>query len=434
MAPKADGRRRARRIAALGGLPGAGFRAVSTTMLCALFAACGAAPAQRVASGAQRPAQPPTAARERVSDVAAPGIRGGDGAGRPVRLGFLALGSVETDGFSLPLLSPDGRFLAVQSGEPPDLATALARPGQRPPRASRITLYRLDERGILRLGETEPGLVLGRAADNAGFLIESPRPDGARWIGRIRWGAPRESNDYAPEWLVQDGRVNAFATLGPGGALAYSARDVRTANFDLVVRARGRTLRLDGAGLRSYIYPALDPDGARVLAFAVRDGIAELMETTMGDLALGTEAPRHRELSDRADDAVVAQMATPQGHLESFDRGAFLFFLPEIGSVVRLEAEGRLVPMRPGCLAWARLDETHGVSLADGQVRLDTPGAGASGWSDDVVVLPQVAVPRALPARNGAGSVLLFAPDRARARLTRVSQETVPRPSSDGRP
>ncbi|MBI1303634.1 MAG: hypothetical protein GC172_07580 [Phycisphaera sp.] len=376
---------------------------------------------------------------ERVSDVPAPGARGAGAAavaGLP-SLEFLQLGTVETDGFTLPVISPNGRFLAVQTGEPPDLATALARPGQRPPRASRIALYRLDERGIVRLGETGAGFVLGRAADDTGVLIESPRPDGARWIGRIRWGAPRGSEGYEPEWLVQDGRVNAFATLGPDDALAYATRDVRDRAFDIVVRTEGRTLRIGGDGLRSHVYPALGPDGALLHAFAVRDGVAELVVADLRELARAggstageSAAIRRIEISDRADDAVVAQMATPQGHLDSFVRGGegspdgggadFLFFHPELNSIVRVTREGEPAPLRIRCLAWARLDAGNAVALADGRVLLETDATTADP-ADAVVVLPQLAIPRSMRAPDGRPAVLLFTPERGKARLTRVT-------------
>jgi hypothetical protein len=371
---------------------------------------------------------------ERVSEVPPPGVRSA-GAGAVAALPsleFLQLGTVETDGFTLPVISPNGRFLAVQTGDPPDMATALARPGQRAPRASRIALYRLDERGIVRLGETASGLVLGRAADDAGVLIESPRPDGARWIGRIRWGAPRGSEGYEPEWLVQDGRVNAFATLGQSGALAYATRDVRERAFDVVVRAGGSTLRVGGDGFRSHLFPALSPDGTMLYAFAVRDGIAELVLADLAELAAAgasageSPAIRRIELSDRADDAVVAQMATPQGQFDSFEgMGAsagtgYLFFHPEVGSIVRATPEGSLVPLRIRCLAWARLDAQHAMALADGRVVLET-GFVAAEPSDAAVVLPQLAIPRSIRAPDGRPAMLLFAPERGKARLTRVT-------------
>jgi hypothetical protein len=386
------------------------------------------------AASAARRAVDQDARGERVSEVPPPGVRGA-GAGAVAALPsleFLQLGTVETDGFTLPVISPNGRFLAVQTGDPPDMATALARPGQRAPRASRIALYRLDERGIVRLGETASGLVLGRAADDAGVLIESPRPDGARWIGRIRWGTPRGSEGYEPEWLVQDGRVNAFATLGPSGALAYATRDVRERAFDVVVRTEGGTLRVGGDGFRSHLYPALSPDGTMLYAFAVRDGVAELVVADLAELAAvgasAGESPaiRRIELSDRADDAVVAQMATPQGQFDSFEgTGAsagsgYLFFHPEAGSIVRATPEGAPVPLRIRCLAWARLDAQHAMALADGRVVLETASMAAEP-GEAAVVLPQLAIPRSIRAPDGRPAMLLFAPERGKARLTRVT-------------
>ncbi len=407
-----------------------------TAALLALAPACAARAPQAEPSATPAADDRATVRGERVSDVPPPGARGSGGVAALPSLEFLQLGTVETDGYTLPVISPNGRYLAVQTGAPPDLATALARPGQRAPRASRIALYRLDARGIVRLGETGTGLVLGRAADDTGVLIESPRPDGARWIGRIRWGTPRGSEGYEPEWLVQDGRVNAFATLGPSGALAYATRDVRSRDFDVVVRQAGRTLRIGGDGLRSHLFPALSPDGARVHAFAVRDGVAEIVTADLGELArMGAAAAgdspaiRRTEISDRADDAVVAQMATPQGHLDSFDGEhagsgelgeGFLFFHPELGSIVRTTPGGSPLPLRVRCLAWARLDARNAMTLTDGRVLLETDAVGADP-RDAAVVLPQLAIPRSILAPDGRRAILLFAPERGKARLVRVT-------------
>lgn len=127
-------------------------------------------------------------------------------------------------------------------------------------------------------------------------------------------------------------------------------------------------------------------------------------------------------------------MATPQGHLESFDavRGgeaseaAFLFYLPDASSIVRTGPEGPLVPLRIRCLAWARLDERHAMLLADGRVLLDSAAAPTDA-ADPPVALPQLAIPRSITAPDGRPAILLFAPERGRtpeastARLTRVT-------------
>ena len=191
--------------------------------------------------------------------------------GSAVRFDLRPLGFVPSDGVTLPLLSPDGRHMAVQTGVAPDLATALARQGQRAPLASRIAMYRVEGRALVRLGETDGGLILGRSADNRGFLVESVRPDGTRWIGRIDWSS-RET-----EWLVQDGNVHAFAALGADGTLVHASRPLNGRQFDLVIRKDGQTRRLPGDGTRSYLLPCLSADGTRVLAFSLRDGILELV-------------------------------------------------------------------------------------------------------------------------------------------------------------
>ncbi|MGH7289907.1 MAG: hypothetical protein ACREJT_01760, partial [Myxococcota bacterium] len=67
--------------------------------------------------------------------------------------------------------------------------------------------------------------------DENGFLIESPQPDGSRWIGKVAWTTGEIT------WLIQDEFVNAFASLGPGGRLAWSRRAVDGDNFELVIRA-----------------------------------------------------------------------------------------------------------------------------------------------------------------------------------------------------
>jgi len=234
-------------------------------VLSGLAAATAALLVSACATAPQRAATPPTPIQP-PSLVPVSGSISGSAAS----IDFRPFGAIPTDGITLPVLSPNGRYMAVQTGAAPDLATALARPGQRPPLASRIALYRIDPRGLVRLGETDGGLVLGRNADDRGVLVEGPQTDGTRWIGRLDW------NNLEPEWLVQDGNVNAFAALGADGMLAYSARPVTSTLFDLVVRKGDSVRRLDGDGTRSYLFPALSADAATVFALVLRDGILEL--------------------------------------------------------------------------------------------------------------------------------------------------------------
>ena len=178
-------------------------------------------------------------------------------AGEPYA-GLRVLGSVPYDDRTLPLVSPDGRYVATQVGGPPSWETLLAQPNAPGAAASSIEIYRCDahsEVAVLQ-ARSEPGLLLGRAADETGLLVESPQEDGSRRIGRLDWvgGTVR--------WLVSDGQVNAFACLGPQARLAWSRRRTEAPNFDLVVRGGEDEWTLEAQG-GDWLMPAWSehPDG-----------------------------------------------------------------------------------------------------------------------------------------------------------------------------
>ena len=392
--------------------------------IAAAMAGCATSPGGPARGAPSSSAERPPA-RERVSDAPVPGRAIAtplvDAA---VRLDVRQLGVVATDGFTLPLLSPSGTFMAVQTGTPPDTATALARPGQREPRASRIALYKLGPGGITRLGETDGGLILGRSADERGFLVESPRPDGARWIGRIRWGTEGSTDGYEPEWLVQDGAVNAFAALGPNGELAYSRREISERFFDLVVRRADSTVRLGADGLRSLTFPSFNADGSRVYTLLLRDGILELGSTDPASDESMSQGLVRLFVSDRADDSVAAQMATPQATRDGTDGRDLVFFHPTLGTIARWnDADGlRALPGR--VLAVAKVDERRDAVLDGSRVRMRVRATGtetqASSDARSVEILDRIAVPRALGMVEGSPGLLLIAPEASGVRLSLV--------------
>lgn len=157
-----------------------------------------------------------------------------------VRTVLLPLGTIPYDEFSLPIVSPDGRFMATQTGAPPTWAMVLAQPDATAPEVTRVEIWQTDLRADLPAGQqrqptlaaiVDQPVLLGRSCDENGFLIESPQPDGSRWIGEVTWSTGEIT------WLIQDEFVNAFASLGPGGRLAWSRRAVDGDNFELVIRA-----------------------------------------------------------------------------------------------------------------------------------------------------------------------------------------------------
>lgn len=372
-------------------LRSAGAGALLLAAIAGAFAACTSTPTPK----------PPPPLPERTP-IAAP-VRGS-----AVAVDLRPMGFVPTDGVTLPLLSPSGRFMAAQTGVAPDLATALARRGQRPPLASRIAIYRIDPRGLVRLGETDGGLILGRAADDRGFLVESVRPDGARWIGRVDWGT-RET-----EWLVQDAKVNAFATLGPGGLLAYSARAIADRNFDLVVRGgEGEPRTLAGEGVRSFILPCFSEDGSRLLCMALRDGILELAAADPASSESLSQSLSRFFLTDRGGDELALFMASAQGVRDGVDGRSWLLFHKPAGSLVRwTDGEGlRVIP--GSVLASGRIDAGREAVLSGTTVRVRPRGADDADAAAEpgTVVLDQLGVPRALGMVEDKPAFLIFAPE-----------------------
>ncbi|GJQ30887.1 MAG: hypothetical protein HBSAPP03_27710 [Phycisphaerae bacterium] len=216
----------------------------------------------------------PDSTRPATADRAAPTLPSGPVA-RPaatvsssaaIRLTLFPLGNVLYDGQTLPLASPDGKFLAVQSGEAPAWPTILAEDGQEP--STRTTLRVFDVSGanarlVSSVELSAWGLMLGRAADTDGFLVESPQRDGARWIGKVGWHSGKV------EWIVQDAAVNAHAILVPGGGVAWTRRPIGGKQAALIFqRESGQPPSVRDAGEGSYWYPMVS--GEPGVLFALR--------------------------------------------------------------------------------------------------------------------------------------------------------------------
>jgi|GEM_PF-2768972 len=370
-------------------------RAAGAVLSTLLLTGCATTPGKTVE-------QPPKVQNPSLQPVS------GSISGSAASIDFRPFGAIPTDGITLPVLSPNGRYMAVQTGAAPDLATALARPGQRPPLASRIALYRIDPRGLVRLGETDGGLVLGRNADDRGVLVEGPQTDGTRWIGRIDW------NNLEPEWLVQDGNVNAFAALGGEGMLAYSARPVTSALFDLVVRKGDSVRRLDGDGTRSYMFPVLSADAESVFALVLRDGILELGSADPTSAETLKQSLARVFVTDRGSDELAMFMTTAQGVRDGIEGKDWILYHRSANSLARWNSADGLRIIPGNTMARARLDATREAVLSGGKVRLrSTEGSIDPG----TVVLEQLGVPRAIGTVEDRPAFLIFTPEPAGVRI-----------------
>jgi hypothetical protein len=298
-----------------------------------------------------------------------------------VRTVLLDLGTIPYDGQVLPLVSPDGRFVATQTGAAPTWPTLIAAPGAEVPHATQIRAYALpDPEAAVQPGvapaatpitwsEPRTGLLLGRSADTTGFLVESPQPDGARWIGRISWVSGQL------DWLVQTAHVNSGATLGPAGELAFCRREIDSTVISLVVRASPGAPEIvagvpGAAGARAsgaYFWPMCSDEPGIVYAFALAGGGAEVHALRLpraGDppvLAIVGRQPLARNADATSLSQVVACAQTPlPARLTtpgvtrsdtqsgtSFDK--ILFFHPGMGRMVAYDRRtAAIVPLFPG--------------------------------------------------------------------------------------
>lgn len=209
------------------------------------------------------------------------------------------LGEVPYDGLTLPLVTPDGRWIVTQIGSLPPWESVLAESGATPVPSNAIAAFENVD-GALRTAawavpsaETPSptvGLLLGRSADNGWALVERPNDDGSRWIGRLDLASGEV------EWLVQGEAVNAQALQLRDGTLIYTRRAVSEPASKLIIQP---ALSIEGAvapaaQLRSierdgwrFCQPVSTPDQTIVAVLAISAQEAELLaySTTQLDAA-----------------------------------------------------------------------------------------------------------------------------------------------------
>lgn len=240
----------------------------------------------------------------------------GESVSSQVTMAFADIGAIPYDGIVLPLISPNGAFVATQTGDPIPWPALLAQPDTRPPAGAKVIAFSLRETNspaalgaelIQWPNETPLGLLLGRSCDNAGFLVEYPRPGGQRWIGRVPWLSG------GVIWLAQGDLACAHACLGGSGELAFSRRTPGASPAELVVRVPGRAeLVLSNPGV-VYDYPSFSDEPGILYVFAVSASGVDLQAVSLpqpgGFSGMAVTASHH--LLDKADLAAVYQAAAP---------------------------------------------------------------------------------------------------------------------------
>ncbi|MDX2131432.1 MAG: hypothetical protein SFY69_05215 [Planctomycetota bacterium] len=328
---------------------------------------------------------------------------------------FVPLGAIAYDGQALPVVSPDGRFLAVQQGEAPAWNAILAEDGATVPAGTTIVVYDISGNAARRLESPAlpPGVLLGRGADREGFLIESPRENGARWIGRANWVTGE------PTWLAHDDRVSAHAVLAPDGALLFTRRDVGASRAVLVRRAPSGQERETAPADGTYVAPLAGNDPRTVFALRrVAQGLAIDVLRARGDEFERTPVSRLLHTSD--DPTLAHQVAlsvpsasTPAPGAAGAD-GALVILNPSRARMSLWDgASGSLETLAPGTIAAARSPDPNSpgyfCTTRDGLVFVSKVGtAGPTGAP--VVVIDTPYVPRTV--WSAPPQLVLFGPSK----------------------
>jgi hypothetical protein len=290
-----------------------------------------------------------------------------------VQSAVLPLGAVPYDNLALPIVSPDGRYVATQTGVPPTWSAVLAEPGAEVPGATQIEIYELDRReGVANKDRRPPTLVttmsqpalLGRSCDASGFLVEVPREDGSRWIGTTSW----KTGEIL--WLITDEQVNAFASLGPGGRLAWSRRAPDAEKFDLVVRHAATEWSIS-AGKETWLLPTWTQSG-RLFSLALEGGNLEARYAIASDAQAFHQSQQRFRIAADASVHTAYQCLSGQGQLTTESRSpsdAFLFFHPAMQRMALwrpLAPSGqRALHLNAGSIA-ALIDNPNSVLVATG--------------------------------------------------------------------
>lgn len=368
------------------------------------------------------------------SDPIARPVIGGTTASR-ISVTVESLGTIEYDGLSVPIVSPDGAFVATQDSPAPPREQRLAIESTAPDRSRlgtvSISLLRPGVGGLrtsIELFDLKSPILLGRDASAEGVLVESPRPDGSRWIGVARWS----ETESGIRWLVRDGSVSAHAVFAGKGGILFSRRSVGESRFSLALLERdgeGRELSLPDADL---VFPLLAPDERHATCLAVDDAGAIdllLIDLTSGvGSDLGRVVRRWRLAASggivgasqivAASQSAVSGVSTTDAMREvaPSPTGASLgpiVFHPAMDRCAAVDASRRsLVALAPESVAAVDAGDGRAIcSTPDGLV-LWTPGPEA-GRGTATRVLSEDYLPRR--TANSERPFVLFAPMRRSA-------------------
>ncbi|MFN0011147.1 MAG: hypothetical protein ACKVS8_05820 [Phycisphaerales bacterium] len=346
------------------------------------------------------------------------------------RFSLRPVGQIPYDGLTLPLVSPDGLRLASQVGETPSAGLLLARQPDPTWRGGQVAVFDLTGPRPVALLPSQPlpsGLLLGRSADETGFLVEVPGLDGACSIGRVRWPSAQPApaaNAPVIEVLLDDGSCSTDAVLVDDRLLVVARRPLAAPGvspddavppdqprFELALFTRGdpdpAVLGVPGRDVR---FPLVSPDRAFVVCMLIDPLGRE--PTEAGVVRLDPGGPRlvarvpagcGRGL-DAAHQAIVAAPALPP----RVNRAEVSWFALAEPGLATINAAQPGPPVRErGVLAALAITDTLQLIAGAGEARQRPWPARA-----DAVVTAGVAVWQGacLPRASGLGRALMLVP------------------------
>ncbi|CAG1003520.1 hypothetical protein PHYC_03072 [Phycisphaerales bacterium] len=320
------------------------------------------------------------------------------------------LGTVLYDGQALPLVSPDGRFMAVQCGEAPTWPTILAEDGAQPVNRTTVTLFDISGSAARALSTGASGLggiMLGRAADSEGFLVEAPQRDGSRWIGKVNWLTGEVG------WAARDENVNAHAVLTPAGGVLFARRAIGGKNAVLVLHEPGHNEDTREAADGSYLFPM--PSSERDIVYTLRThaGGTDFEVLRVKDGRFESSVIR-RNLAGTSDPLLAHQMAVTAGPMGPTGREhrSLVCLSPRHGRIAAFDlSAGLFEPLAPGTVAAAAAPEgsSPGYFCTTGDSLVFVPKVGTG--SESGVAVPVLSSPYVPRATWGApGNLLLVGP------------------------
>lgn len=333
---------------------------------------------------------------------------------------------VAYDGFTLPLVSPDGRWMAVQTGVPPDWPTLLASNDQRIPMASGLEIWTLQDKTGSKVATLDKGLILGRSADREGFLVEEVVGDGSRRIGRVHWpdrAQASSSETPQPDWMIDDGRVNAFACLSRDGSIAWCSREMRDEGFTLSVRTSSGAFQVPPATDQSWMLPVFAHDGRSLFAMRLRDGVTDLVVADATDEAAFRQSINVRRLSVRMDVRRTYQVLAPQGTenaVSPSDDAQLVLFDPDLRRMAVWDPANDSLRLLAASSFAASIATDGAVLVADRDgISVDLPAGAAE---RPPLVYDRPAIPRRVQF-EGAGprDWILLVPDRRSISVVRFA-------------